>query len=58
MQEWLVPSLIEIGQMFNLKKILSNILKKKLFPLLLPLPTPGDHNLYKLESALCQEAFM
>jgi hypothetical protein len=54
MQEWFVPSLIEIGQ-----KILSKIHYVKIVsPLAAPPDPQGPYNLYKPKSAICQKAFM
>jgi hypothetical protein len=59
MQEWFVPSLIEIGQMFHFKTFFAiyHTHVKIVSPLVAP-PDPGDHNLYKRESALSQEVFV
>jgi hypothetical protein len=57
MQEWFLPSSTEISQMFHLKDSFQYT-HVKFVPLLWVTPTTGDQNLYKFESALCQEAFM
>jgi hypothetical protein len=58
MQEMFVPSLIEIGLMFNLKDSFQYTNMKIVPPLVSPTLTLGDHNLYKLKSALSQKAFI
>ena len=53
-----MPSLIEIG-LLVLEKIFFNMnICKYGFPLLWPLPTPGDHDVNNFESTLYQKAFM
>jgi hypothetical protein len=54
MQDMFAPDLIEIRR-FILK---DSFYVKILSPLVSPTLTLGDHNLYKLKSALCQKAFM
>jgi hypothetical protein len=58
MQEWFVPILIEIGLIFHSKRFSPIYTCVNLFPFLWPLPSPGDHILYKLEFPLCQKAYM
>jgi hypothetical protein len=57
-QGWFVPSLTEIG-LLVLEKIVFRYKQKWIwFYLLSSLPTPGDHDLKKLESTLNRKAFM
>jgi hypothetical protein len=58
MQEMFVPSLIETGQMFHFKDSFPYTNVKIISRLVSPTLTLGDHNLYKLKSALCQKVFM
>jgi hypothetical protein len=52
-----VPSSIEIGLMFHFKRFFP-INVKIVPPLVSTTLTLGDHNLYKLKSALSQKAFI
>jgi hypothetical protein len=50
--------LIEIGKIFILKNSFQYANVKIVSLLVSPTLTLGDHNLYKLKSALCQKALM